>query len=936
MAGHLTSSGSPDVAPAWPGPPARLGRQDIVAGTPLAYAGPNATINFRDIADLDLLGAIAEPHRLLLGLPMRSHPPAPLFNAAALPERVIADHVSRRLVPGPEFCGVTGHELGGFGLLQQGGRVFVDDRVQPEGFNRLIEPHTMPAHWAGSICSPAAEIIETDTPVGVALNAHLVWGHFLLEMLARVHLLAQMRALGHPVPIAVPSDSPAWIRAFISLYFAEGETLAYDSQRQRVRAPCFVLPGMMMHHYHFHPALNPMVDELLARIVGPGRLPADRPRRIYLSRSRHACGSHAIANEPEVEAVLADLGFTILHPQELPLRTQLAIYAGADCIVSQFSSAAHNALFAPRGTPVFCFGWMNRCQSGIAALRGQPLAYLKPGGSDLIYPPAQREPGIFRLRVDCAELARALPAFLRFAEQWRAARADAPTPERTVATAAVPPLATGTSRVPLPFPGGDHMTSSGATTRRDPDILAHIQNVGDEWFAAGGWVGKAGSNRCIEGFAIGRRGDIGAIELRYRVIQGDGSLSDWSDRGRFCGTRGQNRPIHGFCIELLGGTADEFDCSYDGIFADGVSVGLVRQPAVCRSAGLAPLEAFRIRLYRRDGTLPDQSRGRCQVSGGNGRLVAITRILNEADIVEAFVRHTAALVDHHILLDNGSTDGTLDILEALRTEGLSLEVHHSAEVAFAESAQNNILFRLAAGARGADWVLPLDTDEFIDARGEAGGLRAALHADAPDAFKVRVREYIATPQDDAAEALVLSRITRARAPTDNMKVIARGSLLDRGADLQPGGHGIQVRGEEVPWLVLERVVYAHYAVRSPWQWITKFVIGWSKVLAAGSGTVARGYSDHYREPFRILKAAPAQILRNASCMAFRDDVTGLTSDPLPYLGAPLRFTPPVDHAMRAVAALMTHLESLSLRHGELAETEAGRAFLAVRNGGTAG
>ena len=59
------------------------------------------------------------------------------------------------------------------------------------------------------------------------------------------------------------------------------------------------------------------------------------------------------------------------------------------------------------------------------------------------------------------------------------------------------------------------------------------------------------------------------------------------------------------------------------------------------------------------------------------RLVAISRILNEADIVEAFVRHTSTLVDHHILLDNGSTDATLNIQSALHGEGLSIEVHHS-------------------------------------------------------------------------------------------------------------------------------------------------------------------------------------------------------------------------------------------------------------------
>jgi capsular polysaccharide biosynthesis protein len=168
----------------------------------------------------------------------------------------------------------------------------------------------------------------------------------------------------------------------------------------------------MMLHYNFHPSVNAVVEGLLPCATSA---PA---RRLYLSRARHD-GWHALANESEVEVVLTDLGFTVLHPQELDLPTQLAHYAAATCIVAQYSSAAHNALFAPFGTPVCCFGWMNRCQSGIAALRGQPVAYLKPSNCDLIYPPAHRDPGVFRLQVDCQALARDLPAFLRFTEAQR-------------------------------------------------------------------------------------------------------------------------------------------------------------------------------------------------------------------------------------------------------------------------------------------------------------------------------------------------------------------------------------------------------------------------------------------------------------------------------------------------------------------------------------
>ena len=47
------------------------------------------------------------------------------------------------------------------------------------------------------------------------------------------------------------------------------------------------------------------------------------------------------------------------------------------------------------------------------------------------------------------------------------------------------------------------------------------------------------------------------------------------------------------------------------------------------------------------------------------RLVAVTRVMNEDDIIESMARHHAALVDHHVFLDNGSIDRTLGVVFGL-------------------------------------------------------------------------------------------------------------------------------------------------------------------------------------------------------------------------------------------------------------------------------
>jgi hypothetical protein len=47
------------------------------------------------------------------------------------------------------------------------------------------------------------------------------------------------------------------------------------------------------------------------------------------------------------------------------------------------------------------------------------------------------------------------------------------------------------------------------------------------------------------------------------------------------------------------------------------------------------------------------------------RLFSVTCVKNEGDIIEAFIRHTATVVDHLVMLDNGGTDETRDIPEGV-------------------------------------------------------------------------------------------------------------------------------------------------------------------------------------------------------------------------------------------------------------------------------
>jgi hypothetical protein len=92
------------------------------------------------------------------------------------------------------------------------------------------------------------------------------------------------------------------------------------------------------------------------------------------------------------------------------------------------------------------------------------------------------------------------------------------------------------------------------------------------------------------------------------------------------------------------------------------------------------------------------------------KVVGLYMVRNEVDIIETNLRHhLATVLDEAIVLDNGSRDGTLELLLDLAGElPLQLTVEDGSQY---QSARTTRMARYAT-QQGADWVLPIDADEF--------------------------------------------------------------------------------------------------------------------------------------------------------------------------------------------------------------------------------
>jgi hypothetical protein len=85
--------------------------------------------------------------------------------------------------------------------------------------------------------------------------------------------------------------------------------------------------------------------------------------RVYLSRSEFHAGDHGPgrartdeAQDARLDAFFADAGFSVVHPETLPITEQIELVRGADVVAGLSGSALHLSAFAEPGTRVLTVG----------------------------------------------------------------------------------------------------------------------------------------------------------------------------------------------------------------------------------------------------------------------------------------------------------------------------------------------------------------------------------------------------------------------------------------------------------------------------------------------------------------------------------------------------------------------------------------------------
>jgi len=290
------------------------------------------------------------------------------------------------------------------------------------------------------------------------------------------------------------------------------------------------------------------------------------------------------------------------------------------------------------------------------------------------------------------------------------------------------------------------------------------------------------------------------------------------------------------------------------------------------------------------------------------KLVMTLLARNEEDILDAHLAfHLNAGVDFVIAIDNGSDDGTTEILESYARDGHVDLTREDRDYNQAEWVTQ--MARRAATEFGADWVINSDADEFYWPRG--GTLKDVLAAVPTGYGGVRgmLRNFAPRPfGDDFFAERMTVRVCNPGAE-DNSPYSPRFKAIHRGdpdVTVLPGANRALGRGLDplAGWYPIDVL---HFPIRSLEHFTEKYLRWWALLRTRFSEAVheahSRGELSELYESYVVDDEALANGITDGTLAIdtrLRDAIRSLRAQP----PRPLTFDDAVDEAYVAELAIL--------------------------------
>ena len=244
------------------------------------------------------------------------------------------------------------------------------------------------------------------------------------------------------------------------------------------------------------------------------------------------------------------------------------------------------------------------------------------------------------------------------------------------------------------------------------------------------------------------------------------------------------------------------------------------------------------------------------------RLVMTLLCRDEVDIIANTIRfHLDHGVDHLIITDNGSVDGTLETLQGFLPSGkmtLIQEPRHDHN----QAVWVTRMARMAATELNADWLIHGDADEFWWPA--CGNLKAELQCVPAewDAVHIERRNFLPPPQrSDSAESAPFYKLQliRERQSLNSQGLPLPGKVCHRAhpeAEVSDGNHSVSIAGEFVHAPLAKDIEILHFPTRSYDQFARKIRQGTEALMrntriAVEVGSTWRHVYEEYLQQGRL-------------------------------------------------------------------------------------
>ena len=208
-----------------------------------------------------------------------------------------------------------------------------------------------------------------------------IYGHWLVDMLPRLYVLAECGFDPARLRYIVPSNCPFVVPLLGTFGIRPDQLIPYDDRHEALLVEDLLLPTNLRRGGRLHRSMSTARDYLLRRAFDARTLKAPWSGREKLFVARRENGqARTLANRAAVEAIAVERGYTLVHPEGLPVAEQIAAFSGAREIMGEYGSGMHNSIFSGPGTVVCVLRGSSHhpgfIQSAIGHTCRQPTAYV--------------------------------------------------------------------------------------------------------------------------------------------------------------------------------------------------------------------------------------------------------------------------------------------------------------------------------------------------------------------------------------------------------------------------------------------------------------------------------------------------------------------------------------------------------------------------------